>query len=130
VELDKLKGDPPKINAQVVCRTPSRGPGGEGLGQGQRKGQNRSHSIFLRRGQNSTWQCCCDVGGFSLVDCRHYVRRDMSATIYCVPASSFPCSIHSVVPVSKMFVTVCTVKKVWMGRYVTIIFFISSIRKH
>jgi len=35
-------------------------------------------------GVNVTWQCYCGVGGFSAVDCRQYVRRDMPVTINCV----------------------------------------------
>ena len=33
------------------------------------------------RGQTSTWQCCCGVGGFSSTICRQCVRRDMPVTI-------------------------------------------------
>ena len=102
-----------KSHAQAVRRNPPRGLGprlGGGVGHGhcQQKGQNQSLFDFFpfsqkisvkimflavfamfstTRGQTSTWQCCCGVGGFSSTICRQCVRRDMPVTINCTNTS-------------------------------------------
>ena len=97
--------------------------------------KRRSVNYFVMfsttRGQTSTWQCCYGVGGFSAVDCRQYVRRNMPINTNCV---LLPLHFHVFsslfVSVSRMFVTVCTVKMMWVGGSVTVIILILSIRKH
>jgi len=62
-----------------------------------------------------------------------YTVREARHACYfklCAHASALLCFMNSAVPVSRMFVTVCTVKKMWVGGYVTVIFHILSIRKH
>ena len=81
-------------------------------------------------GQTSTWQCCCGVVGFSATICKQYVRCDMPVTITVCSCLFIPMFSFSVVPVSKIFVPVWTVKKMWVTGYVTVIFHILSIQRH
>ena len=87
--------------------------------------------VLTTRGHTWTWQCCYSVGVVSATICGQYVRWDMSVTVddWIFHSLSLCLSQFSVYYLCR-FVTVCTVKKMWTGGCVTIIFHILSIRKH